>query len=118
MSRQTFALPDLGEGLQEAEIITWHVKPGERVHVDEPLVAVETAKAVVEVPSPFEGVVSQLHVREGDIVAIGAPLLDVASGNGASMPIPPPAAAQAAAPAPQPASLQNVLSSARAPTCN
>ncbi len=105
MSRQTFTLPDLGEGLQEAEIITWHVKPGEKIHVDEPLVAVETAKAVVEVPSPFEGVVSQLHVREGDIVAIGAPLLDVADGNGARAPGPaldsePPAVAPAAEAAP------------------
>ena len=83
MSRQTFTLPDLGEGLQEAEILTWHVKPGEQIAVDDPLLAVETAKAVVEVPSPFAGMVSQLHVREGDVVAIGAALLDVGSGNGA-----------------------------------
>lgn len=86
MSRQTFILPDLGEGLQEAEILTWHVKPGEKISVDAPLVEVETAKAVVEVPSPFEGIVRQLHVREGEVVEIGAPLLDVTAGNGADRP--------------------------------
>jgi pyruvate dehydrogenase E2 component (dihydrolipoamide acetyltransferase) len=51
----TFNLPDLGEGLAEAEIVRWHVKVGDMVKVDEPMVAVETAKAVVEVPSPFTG---------------------------------------------------------------
>ncbi len=93
MSRQTFTLPDLGEGLQEAEIVAWHVKPGERISIDAPLVAVETAKAVVEVPSPFAGVVSQLHVREGDVVQIGAPLLDVTANNDESEAPPAPAAA-------------------------
>jgi pyruvate dehydrogenase E2 component (dihydrolipoamide acetyltransferase) len=83
MAQLTFNLPDLGEGLQEAEIVSWHVKPGQQIVVDAPLLAVETAKAVVEVPSPFTGVVSQLHAREGDVVAIGAPLLDV-TGSGAA----------------------------------
>lgn len=72
----TFYLPDLGEGLQEAEIVGWHVKTGDTVAVDQPLVAVETAKAVVEVPSPRSGVVSRLHAKEGDIVPTGAPLVD------------------------------------------
>ncbi len=72
----TFNLPDLGEGLAEAEIVRWHVKPGDTVEVDQPMVAVETAKAVVEVPSPYSGVVTKLHGNPGDVVATGAPLVD------------------------------------------
>lgn len=74
MSR--FNLPDLGEGLQEAEIVRWHVAVGDRVAVDQPMVAMETAKAVVEVPSPVAGVISALHGKPGDTVATGAPLVD------------------------------------------
>jgi 2-oxoisovalerate dehydrogenase E2 component (dihydrolipoyl transacylase) len=74
MSR--FNLPDLGEGLQEAEIVRWHVAVGERVAVDQPMVAMETAKAVVEVPSPYAGIVSALHGKPGDTIATGAPLVD------------------------------------------
>ena len=55
----TFRLPDLGEGLAEAEIVAWHVKVGDHVRVDQPMVSVETAKAVVEVPAPFGGVVKE-----------------------------------------------------------
>ena len=72
----TFHLPDLGEGLAEAEIVRWHVKVGDRVTVDQPMLAVETAKAVVEVPSPHSGVVTALHGSAGDIVPTGAPLID------------------------------------------
>src|ERR1700679_1873468 len=72
----TFKLPDLGEGLAEAEILEWHVKPGDHVLVDQPMVSVETAKAVVEVPVPFSGTVTALHGAVGDIVATGAPLID------------------------------------------
>ncbi len=72
----TFNLPDLGEGLAEAEIVRWHVKPGDAVKVDQPMVAVETAKAVVEVPSPYTGVVKKLHGNPGDVVATGAPLIE------------------------------------------
>ena len=72
----TFKLPDLGEGLPEAEIVTWHVSVGQRVKVDELLVSVETAKAVVEVPSPYTGVIARLHAGEGDMVATGAALVD------------------------------------------
>jgi 2-oxoisovalerate dehydrogenase E2 component (dihydrolipoyl transacylase) len=72
----TFNLPDLGEGLAEAEIVRWHVAVGDRVKVDQPMVAVETAKAVVEVPSPHSGVVTALHAKPGDVVATGAPLVD------------------------------------------
>jgi pyruvate dehydrogenase E2 component (dihydrolipoamide acetyltransferase) len=72
----TFNLPDLGEGLAEAEIVRWHVKVGDTVKVDQPMVAVETAKAVVEVPSPHSGVIRALHGNPGDIVATGAPLVE------------------------------------------
>lgn len=72
----TFNLPDLGEGLPEAEIVAWHVKEGERVKLDQPMVSVETAKAVVEVPSPFSGTIRRLHAKAGDVVATGAPLVD------------------------------------------
>ena len=75
----TFRLPDLGEGLQEAEIVNWHVEPGERVVADQPLVSVETDKAVVEVPAPCGGTVTQLHAQAGDVVAVGAPLVDFES---------------------------------------
>ena len=57
----TFNLPDLGEGLAEAEIVRWHVNVGDTVKVDQPMVAVETAKAVVEVPCPYSGVIKALH---------------------------------------------------------
>lgn len=70
-----FKLPDLGEGLQEAEIVTWHVKPGDTVQADQPLVSVETAKAIVEIPSPFGGQVARLYAQPGDIVHLGAPLV-------------------------------------------
>lgn len=72
----TFNLPDLGEGLAEAEIVRWHVKTGDMVKVDEPMVAVETAKAVVEVPSPYSGRITRLHGNPGDVVATGAPLVE------------------------------------------
>jgi pyruvate dehydrogenase E2 component (dihydrolipoamide acetyltransferase) len=79
-----FLLPDLGEGLTEAEIVTWHVQTGDTVVVDQPIVEVETAKAVVEVPVPFAGRVTALHGQPGDVVAVGEPLLSVdtaESGN-------------------------------------
>src|SRR5580658_2004961 len=72
-----FLLPDLGEGLTEAEIVAWHVQAGDTVTVDQPIVEVETAKAVVEVPVPFAGRVAVLHGQPGDVVAVGAPLVTV-----------------------------------------
>lgn len=72
----TFRLPDLGEGLPEAEIITWHVEEGQQIKTDDLLVSVETAKAVVEVPSPVTGRISRLYASEGDMVETGAPLVD------------------------------------------
>ena len=72
---KTFHLPDLGEGLQEAEIVDWHVNPGDQVVADQPLVSVETDKAVVEVPSPRSGRIGELFGAAGDIVKVGAPLV-------------------------------------------
>lgn len=71
-----FKLPDLGEGLQEAVIVEWHVKPGENIDVDQPLVSVETAKSIVDVPSPQQGAVLKLHGGEGDTVYVGEPLVE------------------------------------------
>jgi 2-oxoisovalerate dehydrogenase E2 component (dihydrolipoyl transacylase) len=73
---RTFNLPDLGEGLSEAEIVTWHASAGDRVVTDQPLVSVETDKAVVEVPSPYSGTLVALHAAAGDIIRIGSPLAD------------------------------------------
>lgn len=72
----TFNLPDLGEGLPEAEIVAWHVHEGDRVELDQPMLSVETAKAVVEVPSPCSGVIVKLHARPGETVQTGKPLVD------------------------------------------
>jgi len=76
-----FRLPDLGEGLAEAEIVEWHVRVGDHVRVDQPMVSVETAKAVVEVPAPFSGIVTALRGAPGDIVPTGAPLIEFDSGT-------------------------------------
>ena len=73
-----FILPDLGEGLEEAEIVTWHVNEGDRVVVDQPLVSVETDKAVVEVPSPWSGRIARLFGTKGDLIKVGAPLVEFA----------------------------------------
>ena len=72
----TFHLPDLGEGLAEAEIVRWHVQVGDQIKVDQPMLAVETAKAVVEVPAPYSGIVTALHGKAGDVIATGAPLVE------------------------------------------
>ncbi|HXF65431.1 MAG TPA: dihydrolipoamide acetyltransferase family protein [Burkholderiales bacterium] len=70
-----FKLPDLGEGLQEAEIVKWHVAAGDEVKADQPMVSVETAKAVVDIPAPYAGKIARLYGNPGDIVHIGAPLV-------------------------------------------
>jgi len=70
-----FKLPDLGEGLQEAEIVKWHVKVGDEVKADAPMVSVETAKAVVDIPAPYSGKITRLYGNVGDIAHIGAPLV-------------------------------------------
>lgn len=73
---KVFKLPDLGEGLQDAEIVSWHVSPGDHVVADQPLVSVETAKAVVEIPSPDSGYIARLLGEPGDIIPIGADLVE------------------------------------------
>jgi pyruvate dehydrogenase E2 component (dihydrolipoamide acetyltransferase) len=78
-----FSLPDLGEGLEEAEIVAWHVTEGDHVVADQPLVSVETDKAVVEVPSPQSGRIARLFGAKGDLVKVGAPLVEFAEGPGA-----------------------------------
>lgn len=71
-----FRLPDLGEGLAEAEVVQWLVAPGDTVALNQTLAEVETAKAVVELPSPYEGTVATLHAEAGETVAVGAALID------------------------------------------
>ncbi len=70
-----FNLPDLGEGLPDAEVVRWLVKEGDEVTVDQPMVEMETAKAVVEVPSPFAGRIAKLHGQAGDVIEVGAVLV-------------------------------------------
>ena len=74
-------MPDLGEGLQEAEIVAWHVADGEHVVADQPLVSVETEKAVVEIPSPHSGRIRKLLVKPGERIPVGTPLLEFEEGK-------------------------------------
>jgi 2-oxoisovalerate dehydrogenase E2 component (dihydrolipoyl transacylase) len=110
-----FRLPDVGEGLTEADIVSWHVKPGDTVTINQVLVEIETAKAVVELPSPYAGTVAALLVSEGQTVDVGIPIITIdvpvagetpadapaetATAEAAAEPEPQPPA-QAAAPAP------------------
>jgi pyruvate dehydrogenase E2 component (dihydrolipoamide acetyltransferase) len=88
-----FKLPDLGEGVTEAEVDRWLVKEGDVIAEDDPLVEVITDKATAEIPSPFEGVVARIHVQAGDVVPVGTVLVsieaegDSASGNGEAPPV-------------------------------
>ena len=79
-----FLLPDLGEGLDEAEVIAWRVQAGDRVTVDQVIAEVETAKAVVELPVPYAGVVTALHAEPGSTVSVGQPLITVAADDPAA----------------------------------
>jgi 2-oxoisovalerate dehydrogenase E2 component (dihydrolipoyl transacylase) len=79
-----FLLPDLGEGLEEAEVIAWRVKVGDRVTIDQVIAEVETAKAVVEVPVPYSGIVATLHAEPGSTVSVGQPLITVTSDEPAT----------------------------------
>jgi 2-oxoisovalerate dehydrogenase E2 component (dihydrolipoyl transacylase) len=72
-----FRLPDVGEGLTEADIVAWHVKPGDQVEVNQIIVEIETAKAVVELPSPWDGTVARLLASEGQTVDVGTPIIAV-----------------------------------------
>ncbi|QUW17951.1 dihydrolipoamide acetyltransferase family protein [Agrococcus sp. Marseille-Q4369] len=78
---QEFRLPDPGEGLTEAEIVSWRVRPGDTVAVNDVLLEVETAKSLVELPSPFEGTVEALLVEQGQTVEVGTPIIRVAGGD-------------------------------------
>lgn len=82
MSTQTFLLPDVGEGLTEAEIVSWRVAPGDEVAVNDVIVEIETAKSLVELPSPFAGVVGELLVTEGETVNVGAPIITIGAADG------------------------------------
>ena len=84
MADQTFRLPDLGEGLTEAQLVAWRVQEGAHVEVNTPLADVETAKAVVVIPSPYAGTVQKLHPRPGDSVAVGAALVTIAAEDSAA----------------------------------
>jgi len=98
-----FKLPDVGEGLTEADIVAWHVKPGDQVEVNQIIVEIETAKAVVELPSPWDGTVAQLLVEEGQTVDVGVPIIvvDTSPERASSSPPAPPAR-----PAPEPAAAE------------
>jgi pyruvate dehydrogenase E2 component (dihydrolipoamide acetyltransferase) len=101
---KTFLLPDVGEGLTEAEILSWHVKPGDTVVVNQTIVEIETAKAAVELPCPYAGVIAEVFVAEGDVVAVGSPILsittDAPAGSSAPAPADSPAASDATPSAP------------------
>ncbi|GAA1997025.1 dihydrolipoamide acetyltransferase family protein [Microbacterium ulmi] len=83
MTTQTFVLPDVGEGLTEAEIVQWRVAPGDEVAVNDVLVEIETAKSLVELPSPFAGKVGELLANEGETVDVGAPIITIAAAGAA-----------------------------------
>lgn len=97
MSTQNFTLPDVGEGLTEAEIVTWKVAPGDTVAINDVIVEIETAKSLVELPSPYAGVVGELLVAEGATVEVGTPIISFASDAAAAAPSAPatPAAEEA-----------------------
>jgi 2-oxoisovalerate dehydrogenase E2 component (dihydrolipoyl transacylase) len=113
--KKEFRLPDVGEGLTEADIVSWHVKPGDTVEINQIMVEIETAKAVVELPSPWAGTVSALLAAEGDTVDVGKPIITVevagteapAAGGGT--------AAAAAAPAPAAAGTAGTTPDAKPP---
>ena len=108
--RKEFRLPDVGEGLTEADIVSWHVKPGDEVAINQVIVEIETAKAVVELPCPFEGIVADLLVADGQTVDVGTPIIAVDVTG--SAPVAGPAGSGPAQP-PTPASVS--IGSARMP---
>ena len=82
MSTQNFTLPDVGEGLTEAEIVTWKVAPGDTVAINDVICEIETAKSLVELPSPHAGVVGELLAAEGETVEVGAPIITFVTDAG------------------------------------
>src|SRR6478736_3781816 len=100
---KVFLLPDLGEGLTEAELVSWLVAVGDEIRVDQPIAEVETAKSMVEVPSPYAGTVAVLHGEPGQTLDVGKPLISVTPvGATVSAPGGAGAATGNAAPAPSP----------------
>ncbi|WP_030042153.1 biotin/lipoyl-containing protein, partial [Streptomyces resistomycificus] len=95
-SVREFKMPDVGEGLTEAEILKWYVQPGDTVTDGQVVCEVETAKAAVELPIPYDGVVRELHFAEGTTVDVGTSIIavDVAGGGAAAEATPAPAVAE------------------------
>jgi pyruvate dehydrogenase E2 component (dihydrolipoamide acetyltransferase) len=87
VSISEFPLPDVGEGLTEAEIVSWRVKPGDVITINQVIVEIETAKSLVELPSPFAGTVESLLVDEGQTVEVGTPLIAVRSADAPASPV-------------------------------
>ena len=83
MGIQQFRLPDVGEGLVEAEIVSWKVKVGDTVKLNDTIVEIETAKSLVELPVPYAGVVTELLVPEGETVDVGTPIISVQTTDAA-----------------------------------
>src|SRR5918995_850948 len=92
-----FKLPDVGEGLTEAEIVSWKVKVGDVIEINDIIVEIETAKSLVELPSPYAGTVLALMVAEGEMVQVGTPIISVGSESDAVAPETPATPAPAAA---------------------
>ena len=90
---KVFPLPDTAEGLVDAEILAWHIKPGDEVTVNQIIVEIETAKAAVELPCPWAGVVTELHAQAGDTVNVGSPIVTIDVDPGGAAPTAVPAAA-------------------------
>ena len=104
MTTRQFKLPDVGEGLTEGEILQWLVAVGDTVVVNQPLCEVETAKAAVELPSPYAGTVTELLFEAGTMVDVGTPIISIDTGGGpAPAPQPAPEAADSDEPAAVPA---------------
>lgn len=102
MALKTIKLPDIGEGVAEAEVTEWHVAVGDHVVEDQILAAVMTDKATVEIPSPFAGRITHLGGAVGDVLAVGGPLVELDVDSGASAAVSPPAAQSVAAARPKP----------------
>jgi 2-oxoisovalerate dehydrogenase E2 component (dihydrolipoyl transacylase) len=88
MAVRRFLLPDLGEGLEDAEVVAWRVAEGDRVELNQTLVEVNTAKALVEIPAPWGGVIEKLHAADGDVVKVGEPLVSIRVEEGVEEPRP------------------------------
>ncbi|AHG02109.1 hypothetical protein HALLA_02035 (plasmid) [Halostagnicola larsenii XH-48] len=84
MGRKEFALPDVGEGIAEGELVTWFVDPGEHIEEDQPIAEIETDKALVEIPSPYDGIVSDLYADDGDTISVGEVFVVFEVPDGAS----------------------------------